>query len=79
MSATAPSKPYDYFVSYAHADRAAVERLAQALHQKGVRVWWDRWEMRPGDILRERIVDGIERSRNYVLIRQLAQLGMGTA
>lgn len=63
-----PRKEYDFFVSYSHADRSLVERLAQALGQNRVRLWWDRWEMRPGDVLRERINDGIARSHNYIVV-----------
>ena len=59
---------YDYFISYAHEDRALVQRLAQALDDAGVRLWWDRWEMQPGDILRERINAGLEASAHYLVV-----------
>jgi len=55
------SSEYDFFISYSDGDRPIVERLAQSLSQRRVRIWWDRWEMRPGDLLRERINEGLER------------------
>lgn len=39
------------FVSYAHADAAWVRRLAENLHQSGVDVLFDEWEIGPGDVL----------------------------
>src|SRR4051794_22339139 len=59
---------YDYFVSYSHQDSDVVRRLATLLSRARVRLWWDRWEMAPGDVLRERINAGIEASRGYIVI-----------
>jgi TIR domain len=35
-------EPFDLFISYAHVDRAAVERIAAALESLGLSVWYDR-------------------------------------
>jgi hypothetical protein len=72
-----PDPQYDFFISYSHADRTTVGRLARKLAEENVRLWWDRWEMRPGDLLRERINDGIERSRNYILVVSTSSLSSG--
>ena len=61
-------KDYDIFVSYAHRDRQLVQDLAQRLHQQGVRLWYDRWEMAPGDVLRDRISDGITRAKHFMAL-----------
>ena len=39
---------FDVFFSYATADHAAVERVARALHDRGIRVFLDRWYLAPG-------------------------------
>jgi TIR domain-containing protein len=39
----------DVFLSYNRLDTAAVERLAQALHDRGVKPFKDDWYLVPGD------------------------------
>lgn len=50
------------FVSYAHADRALVERLAKDLRDRGHSVWIDFEGIRGGDPWRQSIADGIHAS-----------------
>ncbi|MDB5888807.1 MAG: hypothetical protein JWM03_1679, partial [Rhodocyclales bacterium] len=47
------------FLSYSHADRPIVARLASDLRALGVTVWWDKWELKVGDSLTSKIQDGI--------------------
>jgi hypothetical protein len=61
-------KPYDIFVSYSHKQRQLVMELARRLRAGRVRVWFDDWEMQPGDFLRERISKGIEESRYFLVV-----------
>jgi hypothetical protein len=58
---------YDVFVSYSSSDKRAVQRIAELLRANGIRIWWDGWEMKPGDRLRDKINAGIQ-SSNYFLI-----------
>jgi hypothetical protein len=58
---------YDLFISYSSKDRAFVERLADALRRRGLKLWYDQWEMRPGDRLRDRINSGIASSRYFLV------------
>ncbi|HCI78969.1 MAG TPA: hypothetical protein DHW02_04695 [Ktedonobacter sp.] len=44
-----------------------VENIARELQQRQVQLWYDGWQMKPGDVLRNRILDGIENA-NYFLI-----------
>lgn len=44
------------FLSYSHRDRETAERLAHDLTSRGVDVWWDVWEMRPGVSLVKKIM-----------------------
>jgi TIR domain/Domain of unknown function (DUF1883) len=54
----------DVFISHATEDKDALVRpLALALRERGVDVWYDEFELRVGDSLRQRIDAGIARSR----------------
>ncbi|MEO3923464.1 toll/interleukin-1 receptor domain-containing protein [Micromonosporaceae bacterium B7E4] len=61
-------KKYDLFVSYSHSDRSLVEKFASELRKRHLRVWFDGWEMRPGDILRERISAGIADASFFLVV-----------
>lgn len=59
----------DVFISHASEDKDAIARpLAQALIAEGLTVWFDEYELRLGDRLRERIEDGLRRSRYGAVI-----------
>jgi hypothetical protein len=53
------AKKYDLFISYSSRDREFVQTLASDLKARSLEVWFDHWEMRPGDRLRSRINEGI--------------------
>ena len=62
-------KEYDVFISHASEDKDAVVRpLAMALQEKGVRVWYDEFEMRIGDSLRRKIDQGLANSRFGIVV-----------
>lgn len=44
-----PDPPFDLFLSYNRLDRRVVEPLAQALRERGLRVFKDDWYLRPGE------------------------------
>ena len=57
------------FISHASEDKEAVVRpLATALQSKGVRVWFDEFEMRIGDSLRRKIDQGLANSRFGIVV-----------
>lgn len=58
---------WDVFVSYAHADRAEVHPLALALHQRHFRVFFDEWEITPGEVSVRRLEQGVEGSTHGLL------------
>lgn len=39
---------FDVFLSHNSNDKAAVKRLGKALKGRGISVWLDEWELRPG-------------------------------
>ena len=67
--ARANKKGRDVFISHATEDKEAVALpLAHALQEHGISVWYDEFELRIGDGLRQRIDDGIACSRFGLVI-----------
>ena len=63
------SKEYDAFICHATEDKDDfVGPLAAALVEKGLRVWYDEFELRIGDSLREKIDAGLASSRFGVVV-----------
>ena len=62
-------KEYDVFISHASEDKDDIVRpLAQALVAKGVKVWYDEFEMKIGDSLRRKIDKGLANSRFGIVV-----------
>ena len=65
--------PYDVFLSHSAKDKPVVRDVAERLRKDGLRVWFDEWEIRPGDSIGRtqsktaKIEEGLERSRVLVL------------
>jgi hypothetical protein len=58
------------FLSYSHQDkdRDWVRRLVDALSEKGVDVWYDETEIKPGDSWADRTEEGLRESAYVVFI-----------
>src|SRR5438552_1625078 len=66
------------FISYASEDKVAVTiPLAEALQRAGLRVWFDRQELRIGDSLREKIDEGLANSQFGIVILSPSFLAKG--
>ncbi|MDX2043742.1 MAG: toll/interleukin-1 receptor domain-containing protein [Acidobacteriota bacterium] len=59
---------FDVFLSYATEDREWAQMLAERLRGNGVRVWFDDWEVLPGDHGQKKINDGLKHSRKLVAV-----------
>ena len=59
--------PYDVFLSHSSKDKQVVRDVAERLRKDGLRVWFDEWEIRPGDSIPAKIEEGLECSRVLVL------------
>jgi hypothetical protein len=71
-------KRWDVFISHASEDKETVALpLAAALKQAGVKVWLDRFELRVGDSLREKIDEGLAESRFGIVILSSSFLTKG--
>jgi small GTP-binding protein len=58
---------YDVFISHSSKDKAVVRPLAERLRADGLRVWYDDWELKPGDNIPHKIEEGLEHSRILLL------------
>jgi GTPase SAR1 family protein len=58
---------HDVFVSHSLADKPVVRELAVRLRDRGLRVWFDEWEIEPGDSIAARVEDGLEGSAVLLL------------
>jgi hypothetical protein len=67
-------KPFDIFLSAKSDDSTWVEQLRRDLEERGVRVWLDKNELRPGDIFPKALENGIDRSRSVGLVVTPASL-----
>jgi hypothetical protein len=60
---------YDVFISHASEDKDTIARpLTEMLRTHGVRVWFDEFELKVGDSLRESIDAGLAKSKHGIVI-----------
>ncbi|MGV9703034.1 tetratricopeptide repeat protein [Streptomyces sp. NPDC003483] len=59
---------FDVFVSYAHEDEPWARALAENLHQLGLDVWLDQWEVAGGDLVASRLQDGLAKAGAVVAV-----------
>lgn len=50
------------FISYSHADKQKIDLIAGMLVRKRASVWVDRWELKPGDSILNRVQEAVEGS-----------------
>jgi hypothetical protein len=58
---------YDVFISHSSRDKSVVRPLAERLRADGLHVWYDDWELKPGDNIPSKIEEGLEHSRILLL------------
>ncbi|HVA66365.1 MAG TPA: toll/interleukin-1 receptor domain-containing protein [Elusimicrobiota bacterium] len=57
------------FLSHAHDDHAFAEQIARALTEKGVEVWLDKWEIKAGDSLVQKIFnEGLAKCNCFLIL-----------
>ncbi|MGO9515547.1 MAG: TIR domain-containing protein, partial [Candidatus Korobacteraceae bacterium] len=66
---------FDVFLSYSSKDTTAVRSFAEGLRAAGLRVWYDEWEIQPGDSIPAKIEEGLERSRILALFMSANAFG----
>jgi predicted nucleotide-binding protein len=70
-----PADRFDFFISYAHPDRAWAEWIAAQLEQAGLTIWLDTWEITPGRNWVQAISDAIDRSDHVIAVISPESLG----
>src|ERR1017187_6833972 len=58
---------FDVYLCYSSKDKPLVRRLAHRLKRAGLRVWFDEWNVRSGDIIALKVDEGLEQSRVLLL------------
>lgn len=62
-------RKYDVFISHASEDKDEIVRpLAKSLQLKGLNVWYDEFELKIGDSLRQKIDKGLANSRFGIVV-----------
>jgi len=56
-----------FFLSHSSKDKDIVRDVAERLRKDGLRVWFDEWEIRPGDSIPDKIEAGLQGARVLVL------------
>ena len=57
------------FLSYSHADQRFAERLAEALMAQGQDIWFDKWDIGPGDsIIRKIFEEGLAKAIAFIVV-----------
>jgi TIR domain/SIR2-like domain len=80
QAANAPNRPvdgetYDVFISYTSEDREMVQRIAEALRNEELNVWFDKWNLVPGREWQTALEHGIRHSRSVAVF--LGPNGLG--
>lgn len=68
---------FDVFLSYKSQDHNWVERLKESLQLRGIRVWLDKDQIRPGDKFVRALENGLETSRAMALVVTPESLSSG--
>lgn len=64
-----PARPErQVYLAHATEDKAVAEQLAQGLTARGIKVWYDSWEIRAGDSLRQKMDQGLGDCTHFVVL-----------
>ncbi|HEX4962715.1 MAG TPA: TIR domain-containing protein [Thermoanaerobaculia bacterium] len=66
---------YDVFLSYNTADQLAVEKLARKLVKAGIRPFFDKWDLIPGEPAQESLEKALDESRTCAVFVGSSSLG----
>lgn len=66
---------FDVFLSHNSRDKPLVEQIGERLRARGLRVWLDKWELRPGFPWQEGLEEAIQASRAVAVFVGNAGLG----
>jgi TIR domain len=75
VAETSPGLSPGAFVCHGSQDREFVEKLSADLRSYGVDVWYSEWEIRPGDSIRQKIDDGLQRCEFFIIVLSKRSIG----
>lgn len=61
-------KAWDVFLSYSRVDREFVAKLVDDLGRAGLAVWYDQWDLRPGDSIAGYLDSALQQSRFLLMV-----------
>ena len=56
------------FLSYASENKELAGQVANTLMKNRIETWWDEWEIRPGDSIRQKIDEGIGDCTHFLVL-----------
>lgn len=56
------------YLAHATEDKEIVRPLAEGLMSRGIKVWYDNWEITPGDSLRRKMEEGLGNCTHFVVL-----------
>lgn len=62
------------FISYSHADKEKIDRIAAHLLRKRTNVWIDRWELKAGDSIINKVQEAVEGSSALLIMLSKASV-----
>lgn len=62
------------FISYSHVDKEFADRLVSDLELSGVGVWFDKYNIKAGDSVFQKISEGLENNDSLILIMSPASI-----
>ncbi len=72
------SKDYkDVFLSYSSADEEHAQKIAADLKKEGLSVWFDQWEIRIGDVIAQKVEQGLKNTRFVAVLLTKASVESG--
>jgi len=73
MKSDAATQPKVY-LAHASDDKAVVRPIAEYLMSQGIDVWFDEWEIEPGDSLRQKMEEGLEDMTHFLVVLTKASI-----
>jgi len=63
------------FLSYSHEDKDFAQSIVKNINESGIEVWWDEWEILPGDSIIQKIfMDGLSKSDIFLIVLSNASI-----
>lgn len=75
MNASDATEHPRVYLAHASEDKAIVRPVAEYLMAHGIDVWFDEWEINPGDSLRQKMEEGLGEMTHFMVVLTPASIG----